>query len=287
MVVRTNDIRVYSHNVAKNYLYLDVLLETLYNDFDVLFIQEPPWRTIRQVPSSSNKEGDDVIRAPMHPEWLYMVRPPQNDQAPRVMAFVSKRLEKLRPSMRTDVIDHCDIFILSLFQGNDTYNLMNVYSDDDKTAILYLRDHVDELPSFHYMGGDFNVHSSVWDPEVTHHRWAAITLLEIAADLDLERTEPSNPGPTFISHNADLRPSVIDLMFHRISESVRSRTRRTSRFKGTNGSYSVDHNNCSRLGDGSCHQTINYTWIRCREGIHRRSQKRGPSHCAWDPEHRS
>jgi len=220
MVVRTKDIRVYSHNVAKNYMYLDVLLKTLYNDFDVLFVQKPPWRTIRQAPSSSNKEGDDVIGAPMHPEWLYMVRPPQNDQAPRVMAFMSKRLEKLCPSMRTDLIGHRDIFVLSLFQGNDTYNLMNVYSDNDKMAILYLRDHVDELPSFYYMGGDFNVHSSVWDPEVTHHRWAAITLLEIAADLDLERTELSNPGPTFISHNADLRPSMIDLMFHRISESA-------------------------------------------------------------------
>ena len=79
----------------------------------------------------------------MHPEWLYMVRPPQNVQAPRVMAFMSKRLQKLRPSMQTDLIDHCDIFVLSLFQGNDTYNLMNVYSDDDKTAILYLPDHVD------------------------------------------------------------------------------------------------------------------------------------------------
>jgi len=75
------------------------------------------------------------------------------------------------------------------------------------------------------MGGDFNVHSSVWDPEVTHHRWATITLLEIAADLDLERTEPSNPGPTFISYNVDLHPSVIDLMFHRTSESAQLRTR--------------------------------------------------------------
>jgi len=54
------------------------------------------------------------------------------------MAFVSKRLKKLRPSMQTDLIDHRDIFVLSLFQGNDTYNLMNVYSDNDKTAILYL-----------------------------------------------------------------------------------------------------------------------------------------------------
>ena len=50
-------------------MYLDVLLETLYKDFDVLFVQEPPWRTIRQAPSSSNKEGEDVTGAPMHPEW--------------------------------------------------------------------------------------------------------------------------------------------------------------------------------------------------------------------------
>jgi len=126
--------------------------------------------------------------------------------------------------MRHDLIEYWDIFVLSLFQGNSTYNLMNVYSDDDNTVILYLRDHIDELPLFQYMSSDFNVHSKVWDSNVTHHRWAAITLLEIAADLNLEWTQPSNPGPTFISHNEDLCPSVIDLMFHQISDSARSRT---------------------------------------------------------------
>ena len=100
------------------------------------------------------------------------------------------------------------------------------------TLILYLRDHVDELPSFQYMGGDFNVHSRVWDSNVTHHQWAAIILLEIAADVDLEWTQPSNPGPTFISHNEDLRPSVIDLMFHQISDSARSRTNQDPDQKG-------------------------------------------------------
>jgi len=74
------------------------------------------------------------------------------------------------------------------------------------------------------MGGDFNIHSKVWDSNVTNHRWAAITLPEIAADLDLEWTQPSNPGPTFISHNEDLRPSVIDLIFHQISDLARLQT---------------------------------------------------------------
>ncbi|KAF4613671.1 hypothetical protein D9613_007683 [Agrocybe pediades] len=216
----TKEIRLFSHNVAKNYMYLDVLLETLQNSFDVLFVQEPPWRTIRQAPSPNNRDGEDIVGAPMHPAWLYMVRPPTNDETPRVMAFVSKRLERLRPSMRRDLADHRDIFILSLFQGNETYHLMNVYNDADGTAVRYLSNHVHELPQLHYMSGDFNIHSREWDPEVTHHRGDAINLLELAADLDLERTQPSNPGPTFISHNPDLRPSVIDLVFHGIAESA-------------------------------------------------------------------
>ncbi|KAF4622833.1 hypothetical protein D9613_001563 [Agrocybe pediades] len=142
-------------------MYLDVLLETLQNSFDVLFVQEPPWRTIRQAPSPNNRDGEDIVGAPMHPAWLYMVRPPTNDETPRVMAFVSKRLERLRPSMRRDLADHRDIFILSLFQGNKTYHLMNVYNDADGTAVRYLSNHVHELPQLHYMGGDFNIHTAI------------------------------------------------------------------------------------------------------------------------------
>jgi len=98
--------------------------------------------------------------------------------------------------------------------------------------MLYLQNHVNELPSFQYMGGDFNIHSKVWDPDVRHHWWASITLLEIAADLDLEWSQPANPGPTFISHNKDLCPSVINLMFYQISDSARLWTNRDPNWKG-------------------------------------------------------
>jgi len=57
-------------------------------------------------------------------------------------------------------------------------------------------------------------------------------MVVVRGQEEMERTEPSNHGPTFISHNADLRPSVIDLMFHRISESARLRTRRDPDSKG-------------------------------------------------------
>ena len=71
-----------------------------------------------------------------------------------------------------------------------------------------------------YMGGDFNCHSYMWDPGFPYHHAAAISLLETAAIMGLELVESDNSGPTFISHNPDLRPSVIDLVFVRSEDSI-------------------------------------------------------------------
>ena len=76
----TNDrrgIRVLTFNIAKHYMHLDVVLETLKDDFDVLFIQEPPWRLIRHAPSAHNVNGEAVMGAPIHPHWTIMVRDPE------------------------------------------------------------------------------------------------------------------------------------------------------------------------------------------------------------------
>ena len=54
------EVRVLTFNIAKNYKDLDVLLERECNNFDVLFIQEPPWQLIRHAPSASSKEGTEV-----------------------------------------------------------------------------------------------------------------------------------------------------------------------------------------------------------------------------------
>src|SRR5215467_187757 len=122
------DICIFSQNVNKNYLHVDSLLETLKNDFDMIFIQEPPRWVIRQAPSPSNPEGEDVIGAPKHPDWIYMVRPPQCNLNPRVMAYVNTRLSKLWPSLRRDLVDHRDIMFVSLFSGPEVINLLNVYN---------------------------------------------------------------------------------------------------------------------------------------------------------------
>ncbi|KXN86757.1 hypothetical protein AN958_09617 [Leucoagaricus sp. SymC.cos] len=173
-------------NVNRIYAHVDYVLESLKDNFDILFFQELPWRTIRQMVSMTSEEGDDIVGVPKHPDWLYMVRPPTNGQNPRVMAYVHRCLAALHPSMRRDIIDHCDLFVLSLFTTCGTVNLLNIYSDDAHTAINLLARDIDQLPAFVYMGSDFNCHSEVWDPSCMSHPLVAQHLLELASDIGLE-----------------------------------------------------------------------------------------------------
>jgi hypothetical protein len=60
-----------SFNVNKNYLYMETLLVhlSIQRKVDVIFLQEPPWRTIRHAPSVSNLEGEEVVGPPLHRDW--------------------------------------------------------------------------------------------------------------------------------------------------------------------------------------------------------------------------
>ncbi|KDR65440.1 hypothetical protein GALMADRAFT_17171, partial [Galerina marginata CBS 339.88] len=208
-----DEIRVLTYNVAKNALALDVCLTTLVEIYDVIFVQEPPWRVVRQAPSPTSRKGEDVIGTSNHPAWILMFCPQPVGVAPRCIAFVSKGLVLLRPSLRRDLIDSRDIVLISLYSGRDIFNIMGVYSDADHTAIKLLAGKAYSLPPLMYMGGDFNCHSSEWDPDCHSHGTMAISLLDTASSVGLELAILSNPGPTFILHNPDLRPSVIDLVF--------------------------------------------------------------------------
>ena len=113
-----------------------MLLERNKNSFDIVFLQEPPWKRLRTAPSTRSKEGEDVVGAPNHPEWLAIVRPLEADEAPRIMAYVSKRLASYRPALRRDIVDHRDIMLLSLFTGQGPMHLLNVYPRVDRRSLL-------------------------------------------------------------------------------------------------------------------------------------------------------
>lgn len=128
-------IRVLSHNVAKNYAHVELLLVQCIEKFDVLFIQEPPWQVICKTVSTTSKEGDDVIGAPQHLSWVTMVRPPEPGTRPRILAYVLTKLACICPSYRRDLIDHHDILPMSLFYEDRTVTLVNVYNDECQMAI--------------------------------------------------------------------------------------------------------------------------------------------------------
>ena len=74
-----------------------------------------------------------------HLDWtLVKPRAKSPESRPRVLAYVHKQLQPLKPKLRTDLIDHNDIILISLKGSEDLIHLMNVYSNSNDTAIRFL-----------------------------------------------------------------------------------------------------------------------------------------------------
>jgi hypothetical protein len=48
-------IQIFCQNVNHNYVYTDTLLASLYDEYDLLLLQEPPWVFVRSAPSSPSR----------------------------------------------------------------------------------------------------------------------------------------------------------------------------------------------------------------------------------------
>ncbi|TFK22183.1 Pol-like protein Pol-1, partial [Coprinopsis marcescibilis] len=209
------EIRTMTFNIAHNYMHLDALLESSKEDFEILFVQELPWQTVRRAPSMATREGEAMIGAPNHPNWVSMVRWSGEDEntRPRVMAYVSRRLAPLRPSMQSDILSHCNIIFMSLFRQQEVFTLCGIYSDEASTAIRLLDRLKESLSPCVYMAGDFNCHSKDWDPGTQANEGNATLLQGVAAQMGLDLATLVNLGPTFISRAQGGGFSVIDLVF--------------------------------------------------------------------------
>ena len=60
-----SDLKKFSQNVRKNNLIINIILK-LKVDFDIVFIQELLWSTIRSLPSSDNCEGEPLVGVANH-----------------------------------------------------------------------------------------------------------------------------------------------------------------------------------------------------------------------------
>jgi len=209
-----HNLIIFSQNVRKNKTLTDTILETQKNQTDIILIQEPPRFLIRHVPSNSNPNGDPLYGTSKHPDWsLFIQNKLSVENFLRVATYINKGLNKLRFSLRLDVINHRDINIVAFHNRQDLNHITNVYSDSNQTAIHLLHNNIADLGKTVIMTGDFNIRDSNWDPYYHHHSAHTEDLTAIADSLGLELSPPTNLGPTRFADNPRDSNSVLDLVF--------------------------------------------------------------------------
>jgi len=153
------DLKIFSQNVWKNNFIINIILEVNHN-FDIIFIQKPSWTTIRSILSSENCKGISLMGVTNHPNWLTFAR--ELDLAnnyPRVIIYVNIRLSPFCFLLWKDIIDHRNILLVSFFNNNNIFWIMNVYSDSSHSALKYFKDIEANVCNLLIMTGDFNI----WD----------------------------------------------------------------------------------------------------------------------------
>ena len=61
------NLSLYLQNIHKNKVFINTILEAK-KDFDIIFIQKPPWNIICSIPSSTSKKRDKVIDTSNYPD---------------------------------------------------------------------------------------------------------------------------------------------------------------------------------------------------------------------------
>ena len=206
-------LRILSQNVHKNALIVHSLLETQ-NHYDIILIQEPLWSEIRKILSSSNSERDPLISTNHHLNWIIFGRVPlDSNDLSRVISYVNICLLPLCFLLCKDVINHRDINLISFFNNNMCFFILNVYSDSSHTALKYLKDTEVNIGNILIMTGNFNIRDRLWDPSFPHHSTISNDLFIIADSFNLSLSNPTNPCPTRYLDMAGNANSILDLMF--------------------------------------------------------------------------
>jgi hypothetical protein len=197
-------LRIYCQNIGQKHVWTINLLERMKSRFDILFLQELPWATVRYTTSLTEKDGASVKGPPIHPDWISLY-PKGFDLAedqPHVLAYVNHAIRSIKPKLFSDIVNHRNVVIVTVRGHLGPLHLMNMYSDKNGSAIRYIEDNLEAFPDLGYMGGDFNCLSSHWDATILCEHPMAIRLMECATSLNME-----------LPYNAALRGSILDLVF--------------------------------------------------------------------------
>ena len=161
-----------------------------------------------------NCKGILLVGIPNHLNWLTFAREPcSSNDYPRVIIYINVRLSSFCFSLWKDIINYKDILLISFFNDNIIFWIMNIYSNSSHSTLKYLKDTEVNITNLLIMTGDFNIRDSIWDLSFPHHSAISNDLMILADSYNLDLSIPTHWISTRYLDMTGKANLVINLMF--------------------------------------------------------------------------
>ena len=218
MIITPTNFSFLFRNVNTSHsLTASILEEQATLDTDIIFLQEITQKVIRTVASIDIDDSEPVFGLPSHPAWICLPPPTAISQ---VAIYVHKRIfDHFHFTVDGKIFGHSNIFMMLCFDPSTriTRSFINVYTNPNRDCHHALSNTVPVfIQNLHKVNrpqlvqGDFNLHCSYWDEDMTDNLALAWDLICALHEHRLSLVNDESI-PTFYRSNH--HPQVLDLVW--------------------------------------------------------------------------